>query len=46
MGLFWAVLMWMADRGECSRRKCFTVFEQARRVYYGSLFKAKMEILA
>ena len=46
MGQFWAVLAWMADRGECPEENRFTVCEHARRVYYGAVFKAKKEILA
>jgi hypothetical protein len=45
MGQFWAVLVWMADRRECSRGKIVSQRrEQARRVYYGVVLEAKKEI--
>jgi len=42
-GLCWCGWQTVGSAPEENR---FTVFEQARRVYYGALFKAKMEILA
>ena len=45
-GQFWAVLVRMADRRECSRRKVvLRCCEQARRVYYGAVSEIKKEIL-
>jgi hypothetical protein len=42
MGQFWAVLVRMADRRECSYRKIVSrCREWARRVYYGAVFKSK-----
>ena len=47
MGQFWAVLVRMEDRRECSDRKIVSrCREQARRVYYGGVFEAKKEIPA
>ena len=46
-GPFRAVLLRMADRRECSRRKVvLRCCEQARRVYYGAVSEIKKEILA
>ena len=42
-GLCWCGWQTVGGAPEENR---FTVFEQARRVYYGALFKTKMEILA
>src|ERR1019366_2317630 len=45
-GPFRAVLLRMADRRECSRRKVvLRCCEQARRVYYGTVSETKKEIL-
>jgi hypothetical protein len=45
MGQFWAVLVRMEDRRECSDRKIVSRRrEQARRVYYGAVFEIKKEI--
>jgi hypothetical protein len=45
MGQFWAVLVWRADRRECSDEKSFCgVAKQAKRVYYDAVFEIKKEI--
>ena len=45
-GPFRAVLLRMADRRECSRRKVvLRCCEQARRVHYGAVSDIKKEIL-
>jgi hypothetical protein len=45
MEQFWAVLLRLADRRECSRSESFhSVDEQARPVYYGVVFEAKREV--
>ena len=45
MGQFWAVLVRMEDRRECSDKKVVSrCRERARRAYYGCVFKAKKEI--
>jgi hypothetical protein len=45
MGQFWAVLVRMEDRRECSDNKIVSrCRERARRVYYGAVFEVKKEI--
>jgi hypothetical protein len=47
MGQFWAVLVRMAGRRECSWWQIvFTVSRRARRVYHGAISEIKTEISA
>ncbi len=46
MGQFWAVLVRMEDRRECSDKKIVSrCRDRARRVYYSAVFEIKKEIL-
>jgi hypothetical protein len=46
MGQFWAVVVWMADRRECSRSKSrYSIANKRDGFTMASVFEAKKEIL-